>query len=510
MSKNFYISTAISYTNGPPHIGHTYEAIAADVIARFHRLKGEDVFFLTGTDEHGLKVKQKAREENITPQELSNELSLKFIELTKTFNCSNDDFIRTTEERHKRSVKEIWSLIEKNGDIYLGQYSGWYSIRDEAYYGEEELKKDKEGNFLSPYGSHVEWVEEESYFFRLSKYQDRLLKLYDEDPDFISPTGRMNEVKSFVSSGLKDISISRKKLNWGIPVEKDPEHSIYVWLDALTNYISVLDWQNEGKLYKDFWPADLHLIGKDIVRFHGVYWPAFLMSANLALPKRIFCHGFILNKGEKVSKSLGNTSDPFQLVKYYGVDQLRYFLMRETPFGSDGNYSHELITNRVNADLANDLGNLAQRVLTMVWRNCDSKIPKVAQLKDKDKLLLESIPNLYEKLGDLMKNYQISIYISSIFEVISLTNKYISNEKPWDLSKNNQPRMNTVLWVACEMLRNITILLQPILVSGSADLLNALGISEEKRSFKNLGDGDLLKYGTKIPEPKIIFPKLEL
>ena len=505
---NFFISTAISYTNGPPHIGHAYEVIAADVIARFKRLEGKNVFFLTGTDEHGLKVQQKAIKLEISPQELADQMSGNFIEMGRALHCSNDDFIRTSEERHKKAVREIWLKMKNNGDIYLDDYSGWYSLIDEAFYNEEELIKDDKGKFLSPNNTPVEWVEEQSYFFRLSSYQEKLLSLYENN--FIQPKSKMNEIKNFVEGGLKDISISRKGLDWGIKVPEDDDHSVYVWVDALTNYISALKWPEKSDLFDNFWPGDLHLIGKDIVRFHTVFWPAFLLSAGLELPKQVFSHGFILNKGEKMSKSLGNIEDPMSLAKTFGVDQLRYFLMRETPFGNDGNYSDELLINRVNADLSNDLGNLSQRCLTMVKKNCDQSIPQKNKLNNVDQEILNLVDKKKASIIKLMSSYQISSYISEVFELVSDTNKYFSDQKPWDLKTEDPVRMNTVLWVSCEMLRRIGILLQPVIPIGSSKLLDFLDIDSDKRLFNFLSDDYVLESGKPIKDPEIIFPKIDL
>jgi methionyl-tRNA synthetase len=510
MIKNFFISTAISYTNGPPHMGHAYEIIAADVIARFNRLQSKNVFFLTGTDEHGLKVQQKANKLEISSQELANQMSKKFIDMGDGLNCSNDDFIRTSEERHKKAVKEIWLRMKDNGDIYLDDYSGWYSIIDEAFYQESELIKNNLGELLSPNKTPVEWVEEKSYFFRLSAYEEKLLDLYESDNEFIQPPSRMNEVRNFVKGGLKDISISRKGLEWGVDVPDDKSHSIYVWVDALTNYISALQWPDGGKLYDNFWPGDLHLIGKDIIRFHAVYWPAFLLSAGLPIPKKIFAHGFILNKGEKMSKSLGNIEDPMSLIESFGVDQLRYFLMREIPFGSDGNYSDKLLINRVNADLSNDLGNLSQRCLSMVKKNCNQLVPSKGELMDVDLELLNSIELKKNNIIKVMDNFQISSYLSEVFDTISDTNKYFSNQKPWELKSVDEGRMNTVLWVTCEMLRRFGILLQPVIPSGSSMLLGLLSISEKERTIDFLNDDYALIPGDPIQNPEVIFPKIEL
>ena len=510
MTNPFYISTAISYTNGSPHIGHAYEVIAADVIARFKRLDGYDVFFLTGTDEHGLKVQQKAKELGIKPKDYVDKVSKEFIELAKSLNCSNNDFIRTTDDRHLKNVHSMWKNLYDKGDIYLDQYSGWYSIRDEAFYNEEELIKSKNDSYLSPNGNPVEWIDEESYFFKLSKYEEQLLDLYERNKSFILPNSRMNEIKNFVQSGLKDISISRKNISWGIPVEDNTEHSIYVWLDALTNYISALDWCDGSKSFDRFWPADIHLIGKDITRFHAVYWPAFLFSAGLDVPKMIFSHGFLLNKGEKISKSVGNTVDPIDLLEHYGVDQLRFYLLSATPFGNDGNYSHELITNHSNAFLSNDLGNLSQRCLKMVFSKCDGKIPNKGDLNETDLFLLNNAYDLYQNSLKCMDDYQIHTYLNSIFDIISLANKYFSDQKPWELDKDSPDRMHTVLWVTCEILRITSILLQPVIVDGSNKLLDFLNIDSKERSFINLNPSFSVKSGLEIKEPQVIFPKIDL
>ena len=510
MTNPFYISTAISYTNGPPHIGHAYEVIAADAIARFKRLDGYDVFFLTGTDEHGLKVQKKAKEMGVDPKKYVDDISKEFIKLSISLDCSNNDFIRTTDERHIKNVHSIWKILFDKGDIYLDQYSGWYSITDEAFYNEEELIKTESNSFLSPNGNPVEWVDEESYFFKLSKYENNLLELYEKNEEFIFPNSRMNEIKNFVKSGLKDISISRKNISWGIPVKENTDHSIYVWLDALTNYISALDWCDNNELFKRFWPADVHLIGKDITRFHAVYWPAFLLSAGIKLPKMIFSHGFLLNKGEKISKSKGNTVDPFELIDLYGVDQLRFYLLSTTPFGNDGNYSHELITNHSNALLSNDLGNLSQRCLKMVYSKCNGKIPNKSNLISIDKSLLDNAYKLHDHSLEFMSKYQIHSYLNSIFDVITATNKYFSDQKPWELDKENPERMSTVLWVTCEVLRVVSILLQPVLIKGSKKLLDFLNVDLKKRSFNHLTSEFSLTSGVDINEPNVIFPKIDL
>ncbi|MGB7285345.1 MAG: methionine--tRNA ligase, partial [Salaquimonas sp.] len=387
--EKFYITTPIFYPNGVPHIGHAYTAIATDVIARFHRLDGKDVMFLTGTDEHGQKMQQTAEKEGIKPIALADKNSAVFRKMVETLNCSNDDFIRTTEERHREACQEIWRRMEANGDIYLDTYGGWYSVRQEAYFGEEEITLGEDGVRREPLGSEVEWVEEESYFFKLSSYGEKLLAHYEVNPDFIAPNERRNEVLSFVKGGLRDLSISRTTFDWGVPVPGNEKHVMYVWVDALTNYITATDWP-KGGARADFWPANVHMIGKDIIRFHAVYWPAFLMSAGLPLPERVFAHGFLFNKGEKMSKSVGNVVDPFNLVQAYGLDAVRYFFMREVPFGNDGSYSHEAIVARTNADLANGLGNLAQRTLSMIAKNCDGMVPQYGEFTAEDQALLDS------------------------------------------------------------------------------------------------------------------------
>ena len=396
MAERYYLTTAISYPNGRPHIGHAYELIATDAIARFKRLDGYDVLFLTGTDEHGIKMLQTARSLGIEPVELARQNSDAFEAMGRALDSSNDDFIRTTEERHKRASQEIWRRMQAAGDIYKGAYSGWYSVRDEAYYGEDETKLTEEGTRVGPQGSPVEWVEEESYFFRLAAFQERLLSFHEANPDFVAPSERRNEVMSFLRSGLRDLSISRTTFDWGIPVPGDERHVMYVWVDALTNYLTATD-HLEGGERKDYWPADLHVIGKDIVRFHTIYWPAFLMSAGIALPRRVFVHGFLFNKGEKMSKSVGNVIDPLALIDDYGLDPFRYFLLREVPFGQDGNYSHEAIVNRINSELANDLGNLAQRSLSMIAKNCEGRLPTPGELTEADHAILSASGALLER-----------------------------------------------------------------------------------------------------------------
>ena len=429
---SFYITTAISYPNGPPHIGHAYEAIATDSLARFKRLDGYDVFFLTGTDEHGQKMQQTADKAGIKPAELLDRMVPLFHKMVERLNCSHDGFVRTTEERHKKSVTEIWQRMDRNGDIYLDKYAGWYSVRDEAYYAEVEIVENERGEKLAPTGTPVEWVEEESYFFALSNYQDKLLAHYEKHPDFIGPATRRNEVISFVKGGLQDLSMSRTSFNWGIPVPGNLDHVMYVWVDALTNYLTGVGFPDvENRSYRTYWPADIHVIGKDILRFHAIYWPAFLMSAGVPLPKRIFGHGFLFNRGEKMSKSVGNVIDPMELLDQYGVDQLRYFFLREVPFGKDGNYSHEAIVNRINADLANDLGNLAQRSLSMINKNCAGILPVPGKFTKADSEILADADGLLELCRTAMNKQAIHLALEHIWTVVAKANKYFAGQEPY-------------------------------------------------------------------------------
>ncbi|HEV2626561.1 MAG TPA: methionine--tRNA ligase [Xanthobacteraceae bacterium] len=504
----YYITTAIAYPNGAPHIGHAYEAIATDAIARFMRLDGRDVFFLTGTDEHGIKMLQTAAKENITPRQLVGRNVPRFQAMVKKFNCSNDDFIRTTEVRHYRSSEAIWQRMEAAGDIYLDKYSGWYSVRDEAYYDESETRLDDTGLRLGPHGTPVEWVEEESYFFRLSKYAPKLLDLYQRVPDFVLPKERLNEVTSFVRGGLQDLSLSRTTFDWGIKVPGNPKHIMYVWVDALTNYITAVGFPDtESEKFKKYWPADLHVIGKDIVRFHAVYWPAFLMSAGIAVPRRIFSHGFLFNRGEKMSKSVGNVIDPFALADAYGVDQLRYFLLREVPFGQDGNYSHEAIVARINADLANDLGNLAQRSLTMVARNLGGVLPKPGALQASDKAMLEAADALVGKAREAMQTQQLHQVLNAIWAVVAEANRYFAGEAPWALAKTDPPRQGTVLYVTAEVLRQVAILALPFMPTAAETLLDLLAIPAPERHFIHLGGQHRIAAGVKLPAPAAVFPR---
>jgi methionyl-tRNA synthetase len=505
--QKFYITTAISYPNGAPHIGHAYEVVASDAIARFKRIDGYDVFFMTGTDEHGLKIQQTADKNNTTPKAFVDEMAEKFRAMADRLDCSYDRFIRTTDADHLPSTQELWRRMQEKGDIYLSKYSGWYSVRDEAYYDEAELTKQPDGSWRAPTGTPVEWIEEESYFFRLSAYQDRLLAHYEANPDFISPETRRNEIASFVRSGLQDLSISRTTFNWGLPVPGDPKHVMYVWIDALNNYMTGCGFPDESDPRWRYWPADVHIIGKDIVRFHTVYWPAFLMSAELPLPKRVFGHGFLLNKGEKMSKSVGNVVDPFDLADTYGVDQIRYFFMREVPFGQDGNYSHEAIVNRINADLANDLGNLAQRSLSMIAKNCDASVPQPGELTQADRDMLWLADGLAGKARAAMKDFALHTTLSEIWAVVAEANRYFASQEPWVLRKSDPARMNTVLYVTAEVLRAVGILAQPFVPTAAAKLLDLLAIAPEDRVLAAVGHDHRLAPGGALPQPAPIFPR---
>ena len=502
--EKFYITTAISYPNGKPHIGHAYELIATDALARFQRHDGKDVFFLTGTDEHGIKMLQTANREGITARELADRNSNEFKKMATLLNASNDDFIRTTEERHYAASQAIWKAMADKGDIYKSSYAGWYSVRDEAYYGEEETEVRPDNVRYGPQGTPVEWVEEESYFFRLSAYQDKLLALYDSKPDFIGPNERRNEVASFVRSGLKDLSISRTTFDWGVPVPGDDKHVMYVWVDALTNYITALGYPDTSAEKWAYWPA-VHIIGKDIVRFHAVYWPAFLMSAGIELPKRVFGHGFLFNRGEKMSKSLGNVVDPFTMVEHYGLDQVRYFLLREVPFGQDGSYSHEAIVNRTNADLANDLGNLAQRSLSMIAKNCNGVVPQRGELAEADKAILDQAVAALATARKAMAEQGIHQALAAIFAVVAEANRYFAAQEPWALKKTDPARMETVLWTTAEVIRRVGILCQPFIPASAAKLLDLLAITD--RDFVHVDAAHALVPGAALPAPQPVFPR---
>lgn len=503
----FFVTTAISYPNGAPHIGHAYESMATDAIARFQRLDGRDVFFLTGTDEHGQKMLQTARAEGIPVEDLAERNATRFRDMAAALGCSNDDFIRTTEPRHHEASREIWRRMAANGDVYKDSYSGWYSVRDEAYYQESETELRADGVRYGPQGTPVEWVEEESYFFRLSAYQDRLLAHYEANPDFIGPDERRNEVVSFVSRGLKDLSISRTTFDWGVRVPDDERHVMYVWVDALTNYITGAGFPDENNPRWRYWPADLHVIGKDIVRFHAVYWPAFLMSAGIELPKRVFAHGFLFNKGEKMSKSVGNVIDPFALIDHYGLDQVRYFFLREVPFGQDGNYSHEAIVNRINADLANDLGNLAQRSLSMIGKNCEARLPEPGAFTPEDEAILGQADAMLEGAREAMSRQAIHQALSVVWACVAEANRYFASQEPWGLKKSDPARMATVLYVTAEVIRQVAILAQPVIPTSAGKLLDLLAVPADARGFDRLGAGGRLAAGVELPKPEGVFPR---
>jgi methionyl-tRNA synthetase len=502
MGNSYYLTTPIYYVNDKPHIGHAYTTLACDALARFKRLDGYDVMFLTGTDEHGQKVQKSAEEKGIDPKSFTDQVSQNFRDLTTTLNFSNDDFIRTTEDRHYAACQKLWNKLVEKGDIYLGSYAGWYAVRDEAFYGESEIKDGK-----APSGAPVEWVEEPSYFFRLSAFQDRLLDYYTGHPDFVAPVSRFNEVKSFVKGGLMDLSVSRTSFNWGVPVPGDEKHVMYVWLDALTNYMTATGYgEDEGN--NAYWPADLHMVGKDILRFHAIYWPAFLMAAELPLPKRVFAHGWWTNEGQKISKSLGNVIDPLSISDTYGLDQMRYFLLREVPFGNDGDFSHSAIVNRMNGDLANDLGNLSQRVLSMIVKNCDGIMPKKpAQLTAEDENILTALDGLLDGQRQHYNNQMFHEALKDIWGLVSAANKYVDEMAPWVLRKTDPERMKQVLWVLAEVLRQVAILTQPVMPEASAQMLDQLGIADDCRQFDQLCSAHRLEGGWTMAKPTPIFPR---
>jgi methionyl-tRNA synthetase len=503
----YYITTAIAYPNGVPHIGHAYEAIATDALARFARLDGKDVFFLTGTDEHGLKMAQTAELEKLPTLEVATRNALRFKEMDERLNVSFDRFIRTTEEQHHRSSQAIWQRMADNGDIYLDSYAGWYSVRDEAYYAEDETVLGDDNVRRGPQGTPVEWVEEKSYFFKLSAYQDKLLALYASQPDFIGPDSRKNEVISFVKSGLRDLSISRTTFDWGVKVPGDPDHVMYVWVDALTNYITGVGFPDESDPNWRYWPADVHIIGKDIIRFHAVYWPAFLMSAGIPLQRRVYAHGFLFSRGEKMSKSVGNVVDPFNLADQYGVDQVRYFFLREVPFGQDGNYNHEAIVARINADLANDLGNLAQRSLSMIAKQYEGVLPEPGAFTDNDKAMLAQADGMIGLARSAMATQQIHQALNAVWAVVAEANRYFAGEAPWALAKTDPQRQRTVLYVTAEVVRQIAILAQFVMPESSAKLLDSLGIPPDARDFAALGGATRIKPGIALPAPAPVFPR---
>lgn len=504
--KSFFITTAIAYPNGAPHIGHAYEYIATDTIARFKRLDGFDVFYLTGTDEHGLKMQQTAAKEGIETKALADRNATAFEAMQRAVGATFDRFIRTTDADHFEASKAIWARMRDSGDIYLGKYSGWYSVRDEAYYAADETTVTENGFRVSTVtGTEVEWTEEASYFFRLSAYQDRLLKLFQDRPGYLEPATRRNEVVSFISGGLRDLSISRDTFDWGVPVPGDPEHVMYVWVDALTNYLTGAGYPDiESERFRRYWPPQLQMIGKDIIRFHAVYWPAFLMSAGIELPERVFAHGFLFNKGEKMSKSVGNVVDPYSLIEAYGLDPVRYFLLREVSFGQDGSYSHEAIVGRINADLANELGNLAQRSLSMINKNCGGRVPEPGVFTADDGALLARVDRLLPTARAHVDDQALHLYLESIWSVLAETNRYFTAQEPWKLKAADPERMGTVLYVTAEVVRQVALLLQPVMPDSTAAMLDLLAQPAE-RTFAALGTR--LVPGAELPKPQGVFPR---
>ena len=503
----FYVTSAIPYANGAPHIGHAYERIAQDVVARFKRLDGYDVLCMSGMDEHGQKMQQTAAREGLAPQALADRTAAEFKAMNRLLDTEADDIVRTTEPRHILASQAIWRRMVERGDIYLDSYSGWYSIRDEAFHDEADLVAGPDGTRLAPTGTPVEWVEEESYFFRLSAYAERLLAHYAENPDFVTPEKYRNEVVSFVSRGLNDLSISRTTFSWGVPVPDDPKHVMYVWVDALTNYLTGTGYPDEAAARAHYWPADAHIIGKDISRFHAVFWPAFLMSAGLPLPLQVVVHGFLFNRGEKMSKSVGNVISPTTLAEHYGVDALRYFFLREVPFGQDGNYSHEAIVGRINADLANDLGNLAQRSLSMIAKNCGGRVPEYGAFVEADRELLGEADGLLEAGRTAMARYAIHDLLGQVWRVVGAANRYFTAEEPWIKRKTDPVRMATVLYVTAEVLREVALLIQPVMPASMGKLLDLLGVATDARSFAESGAEHRLVPGSILPAPSVIFPR---
>tara|TARA_B110000037_G_scaffold221777_1_gene293948 strand:- start:1098 stop:2639 length:1542 start_codon:yes stop_codon:yes gene_type:complete len=509
MDKNYYITTPIYYPSAKPHMGHAYTSIIADFFARFKRIDGFNVHFLTGTDEHGLKIQRAAEKNKTDTIKFCDEISQTFKALSKTLNLSNTDFIRTTEERHKKTVHHLWLELEKNNDIYLSDYTGWYSISDEAFYNEDEIIINNGNKIAAISGSPVEWIEEESYFFKLSKWQDKLLEYYETNPDFISPKSRKNEVVSFVKSGLKDLSISRKAFSWGIKVPNNSEHVIYVWLDALTNYISALNYPNTSdNLFKKFWPATVHLIGKDILRFHAVYWPAFLMAANIPLPKKIYGHGWILSGDQKMSKSKGNILDPIDIIEKYGLDPLRYYLIKEVSFGNDGSISQDRLEDCINSDLANNYGNLCQRVTAFAEKNCSSKIPLIKKLEKDDFIILNKFTENLSTLREEIDKQNINFYIQFIVNALFEANKYFNDQEPWK-KKDNKERLNAIVYTSLEIIRKISFMLYPIIPESAEKAIKIFNLNPKDINFESIGDHDYLKSGSVINKINILFKKIE-
>ena len=510
MNKNFYITTPIYYPSGKPHMGHAYSSIIADIFARFKRLEGFDVFFLTGTDEHGLKIQREAEKNKKDPKVFCDDLSLSFKDLTKILHLSNNDFIRTTEKRHFKSVQEIWQRLENSGDIYLDKYRGWYSVSDEAYYDEDEITEENGKKISISSGSTVDWVEEESYFFKLSAWSNKLLELYRSNDDFILPTSRKNEVIKFVEKGLKDLSVSRTSFSWGIPVPKNKKHVIYVWLDALTNYISALNFPNEkDQNFQKFWPASVHIIGKDILRFHAIYWPAFLLAAKLPVPKRVFGHGWILSDDKKMSKSLGNILDPIEIIKDYGVDQLRYYLVKEVSLGNDGSVSMQNLKNCINNDLANNYGNLCQRVFSFIRKNCSNKIPKPNKLDEIDEKFLNKLKNNTSNLITLMNKQNLNEFIKIVVSYSFDANKYFNDAEPWVKKKDDPERMESILFVVCEQIKNISILLSPIIPVATEKVLKIMNLNIKKLSLDDIQNMKNFNHDKELNKLDILFSKIE-
>ena len=504
--NNIYITTPIYYVNDSPHVGHCYTTIACDIISRFHKLKGDDVYLLTGTDEHGQKVEKAAIKSFLKPKDFVDKMSKNFKELIPFLGCEIDDFIRTTEERHIKATQYLWNKLNENNQIYLSNYEGWYSIRDEAFYFESELIK-KNNEFFAPSCSPVEWVKEESYFFKLSEWQEKLIEYYENNPEAIRPKTRYNEVLSFIKSGLKDLSISRTTFKWGVNVPNNSNHVMYVWIDALCNYLTSIGYPDiESDKYKKFWPA-IHVVGKDILRFHAVYWPAFLMAADVLPPKKIFAHGWWTNEGQKISKSIGYVIDPYEIINKYGLDQIRFFLFREVPFGSDGDFSKDAISQRINADLSNNFGNLVQRVSTFVVKNSNSVVKKSKTILDEDKKLINFLKEKFEEYLIFMEEQKIDKSLKSVFELISETNSYINKQAPWILKKNNIERMNTVLFIALNIIRCSSLLLMPVIPSSSNKVLDILHIDQSERNFNYI---KLILKDIKIINPTPIFPRIDL
>jgi methionyl-tRNA synthetase len=511
MSQPYYLTTAIAYPNGVPHVGHAYEYIATDAIARFKRLDGFDVRFLTGTDVHGLKMAQTAAAEGIPTAELARRNSDVFQALQEKLNVSFDRFIRTSDPDHYEASKAIWQRMADAGDIYLDSYAGWYSVRDEAFFAESETSVNADGvRVATDTGAPVTWTEEQTYFFRLSAYADRLLAHYQAHPEFIAPQVRRNEVVSFVSGGLRDLSISRTTFDWGVQVPDHPDHVMYVWVDALTNYLTGVGFPDtDSAVFQRYWPADLHMIGKDIIRFHAVYWPAFLMSAGIELPRKVFVHGFLLNRGEKMSKSVGNVVDPLNLVDAFGLDQVRYFLLREVPFGQDGSYSEAAIINRINTDLANELGNLAQRSLSMVNKNLDGIAPTPSEFTVEDEALLAEADGLLTKVRGHYDDQAMHLALEAIWLMLGAANRYFSAQEPWVLRKSDsaadQQRFSTVLYTTLDVVRIAALLVQPVMPESAAKLLDLLGQPVDQRDFTAIGTR--LVAGTELPKPEGVFPR---